>query len=123
MKALSTKQPWATLLITGTLDGKIKKGETRSRPTRHRGALLVVSSKKEDRAAMKRFGFDKGSLPLGQAIGVVDIWDCELMVKDDEKLALCPLYPGAWIWRCKDPRAIEPFAVKGRLGLYEVDYE
>ena len=123
MKALSVKQPWASLMITGTPDGRVKRGETRTWPTRHRGPLLIVSSKTEDKAAMERFGFEKGSLPLGQAIGIVDIWDCQRMVKDDEKLALCPLYSGAWIWRSKDPAEIKPFPVKGRLGIYEVECE
>ena len=82
-----------------------------------------MSSKTEDKAAMEHFGFEKGSLPLGQAIGIVDIWDCQRMVKDDEKLALCDLYPGAWIWRSKGPTEIKPFPVKGRLGIYEVECE
>lgn len=120
IKALSVAQPWATMLITGTPDGRIKKGETRTRRTNHRGPLLIVSTLKENKAAMAKFGFAPGSLPLGKAIGVIDVWDCEPMVKDDEKLALCPIYPRAYIWRTRNPLVFPHFLVKGNQGFYNV---
>jgi len=97
MKAVSVKQPWAHLLIFGLADGRIKKGETRTWPIKHRGPLLIVASKSEDKEAMDYFGFERGSLPLGQAVGVVEVHDCREMKTEDEEIALCPVYPGAYI--------------------------
>lgn len=44
------------------------------------------------------------------------------MEKLDERLALCKSYPGAYAWILSEIRKIEPFEVKGQLGIYEVNY-
>ena len=118
MKAISIKQPYASLI---SLDNK--RIETRSWPTKYRGDLLIVSSKQPDVAAMEHFGFEKKNLLFGQALCIAELVDCRPMTKDDEKAARCSLYDGAWAWVLDNIRPIEPFPVKGQLGLYEVDYE
>lgn len=106
MKAISVNQPWANLIVSGE-----KTIETRKWPTKHRGKLLIVSSRSPNIA------------PAGYAVAVVEVVDCRPMVPADEKAALCKVYPGAYSWVLKNIRRIEPFPVKGQLGLYEVDFQ
>jgi len=44
------------------------------------------------------------------------------MTVEDEKAACCPLYDEAWSWILDNLRPVEPFPVKGKLGIYEVEY-
>ena len=107
MKAISLKQPWASLVA----DGK-KTIETRKWPTKYRGDILIVSSKKPT---------DKGL--AGMALAIVEIVNCRPMTKDDETAACVEIYPKAWAWELKNIRKIKPFAVKGRLGIYDIEIE
>ncbi len=105
MKALSIKQPWADRIILGQ-----KTIETRYWPTKHRGKLLIVSSK----------------LPkaewAGCALGVVDLVDCRKMTPQDEAAAMCECLPGLYAWVFENVVAIAaPFPVRGRLRLYDVE--
>ncbi len=105
MKAISLKQPWANYVASGK-----KTIETRKWSTKHRGKLLIVSSKYPDRP------------PAGYALAVVELVDCRPMVKADEKAAMCKVYPKAYSWMLKNIRKIKPFPVKGQLSLYEVNF-
>ena len=104
MKAISIKQPWANLIASGQ-----KTIETRVWATQYRGQILLVSSKAPKIE------------PAGCAIAVANLVDCRIMTKADEVAAQCPIYANAFAWVLQDVRAIEPFPVKGQLGLYEVD--
>ena len=104
MKAISIKQPWANLIASGQ-----KTIETREWSTPYRGQILLVSSK-----------IPKIE-PAGCAVAVADLVDCRVMTKADEDAAKCSIYPNAFAWVLQNVRAIEPFHVKGQLGLYEVD--
>ena len=64
MKAVSIKQPWASLIAAG-----IKTLEIRPWPTEHRGKLVICSSR---RPVLEH-------LPLGQALCTVEVVDCRLM--------------------------------------------
>ncbi len=121
MKALSIKQPWAHLIVYG-LDGRYKTIETRNWQTHYRGELLIVSSLK---AVPRPWlpGLDADDMEFGKAIGIVELVDCRAMTRADETAAMCKIYPNAFSWVLANIRAIEPFAVKGQLRLYEVDYE
>ncbi|MBN1377837.1 MAG: ASCH domain-containing protein [Gammaproteobacteria bacterium] len=107
MKAISVKQPWASMIAGGE-----KTIETRTWPTKYRGRLLIVSSltpKIRD-------------LPAGMALCTANLVDCRKMTTDDEAAACCPVYDGAWAWVLENITPVDPFPVKGTLGLYEVDY-
>lgn len=106
MKALSVRQPWASMIAQGT-----KTIETRTWPTDYRGDLLIVSSKKPEIAG----------LPAGKALCVVQLVDCRPMTTHDESAARCQWYDGAWAWCIENVRPVEPFGVRGQLGIYEVD--
>jgi len=59
MKALSLKQPFAELIVSGK-----KTIELRNWNTKFRGKFLVHASKVPDKKAMRDFGFNE--LPLGK---------------------------------------------------------
>lgn len=103
MKALSVKQPWANMIAAGK-----KTIETRTWVTKYRGPLLIVSSR------------SPRIEPAGCAVAVADIVDCRPMTEADEAAAGCKVYPNAQAWVLSNIRTITPFAVRGRLGLYDV---
>ena len=147
MKALSVKQPFAEFIATGEKDI-----ELRTWRTDYRGPLLICASSKgeitlkkgapqEDREALER------EFPNGKAICVVDLADIVRYPsqEEDPKLAqdfamrvgekeFCEIfgeqfnpsffeYEG-FAWILKNPRRVEaPFPVKGKLHLFEVEYE
>lgn len=104
MKALSVKQPWANMIAAGE-----KTIETRTWSTDHRGDLLIVSSKSPNIA------------PAGCALAVVRLVDCRPMTERDQLEACCSVYPGAIAWILEDIRPVEPFPVRGRIGLFDVE--
>lgn len=97
MKAISIRQPWASLIANGT-----KTIETRTWSTDHRGPLLICASK-----------------PDGRALCVVDVVDCRPMKRADSKAACCEPYDGAFAWVLRNVKLLEPFPVKGQLRLFE----
>lgn len=102
MKALSVRQPWANLIADGS-----KTIEVRTRPTKYRGPLLIVSAKRPDIA------------PAGCALAVVNLADSRPMAEADEQAAMCRWRPNAWAWVLTDVRRIKPQPVRGQLGLFE----
>jgi hypothetical protein len=105
VRAISVKQPWAGLIASGR-----KTIETRTWATSHRGDILIVSCAKPE-------GADSGI-----ALCVARIVDCRPMTRDDERAACVGLYPGAWAWILENVRPIRRFPVKGRMGLYDVEF-
>ncbi len=123
MKAISIKQPWAWAIASG-----FKTIETRTWPTNYRGELLIVSSLKPDKEMMDWFIAQTGKhireqMEYGKAIATANLADCRLMTEADQDAALCDIYPHAFAWIFESVQPITPFAVKGRLGIYEVDFE
>lgn len=106
MKAISLKQPWASMIAR-----EEKTIETRTWPTKYRGDLLIVASK------YPKFP----GLPHGKAVCIVELVDCRPMTKADEQAARCEIFPRAFAWLLDNIRPIEPFDVRGQLGFYEVD--
>ena len=120
MKALSLREPYATLIRNGE-----KTLETRKWTTSYRGDLLICASKNVDRAAMWRLRslIDYEDIKPGKAVCIVTLDDCRPMTAHDEKDACCPLYDRANAWILTELRQIVPFPVKGHLGLFEVPFE
>ncbi len=117
MRALSVKQPWANWIADGS-----KTIETRTWSTRHRGPLLIVSSTKPDTAALLGEPAEKHG-PYGFAIATATLSDCRPMKRTDEISAICPWRAGIMAWVLTDIKAIKPFPVTGRMGLYDVEVE
>jgi len=107
-KALSVKQPWASMIASGS-----KMIETRKWPTKYRGELIIVASKKPA----------INNLPTGVTLCITEIVDCQPMTSADEELARCELYDGAYSWFLANTRPIKHIPVKGQLGIYTIDLE
>ena len=87
VKALTLHQPWASLLVAG-----IKRNETRSWATSHRGPLAIHAAKLSASDLLRRIGDDEyvrlgklchlmglgwiPGLPRGCIVGTVDVVDC-----------------------------------------------
>lgn len=105
MRAISIKEPWASLIKSGK-----KTIETRKWKTNYRGKLLLCCSKKP-------------VSPLsGMAFAVCDLVEVRPMTKGDECPARCEKYGGAYSWVLKNVKKIPLFPVKGMLGLFSVNY-
>ena len=117
MKALSLKQPFAELIVSGK-----KTIELRNWNTKFRGDFFIHASKNTDKEAMKRFGFT--NLPQGVIVGksklveVKKYLDEEKYQKDKRKhLANSNL--GNFGFVLKDSKRIEPILAKGKLNFWD----
>lgn len=116
MKAISIRQPWASLIIH---DGK--DIENRKWKTAYRGPLLIHASKWWSTVAVERI---LRSMPVstawrladlaalrGKIIGIVDLVDC---VTDSDSR----WFEGPVGLVLRNARPVEPYEVKGALGLF-----
>jgi hypothetical protein len=115
MKALSIRQPWAWLIVNG-----YKDIENRSWSTQYRGPLLVLSSKQPALTIPEtKEYFRSVRLPLpkvwelGGIVGIVDVVDCVTS------------HPSGWFsgpygFVLANARPLPFYALKGRLGLFDV---
>ena len=122
MKCLMVRQPWASQIANGS-----KTVEIRSWHYAHRGDLLIGASKNMAGQRMR----DGTLYPSGMAIAHVKLVDCvPFNANIHGKAAGCDRDTaqdcedsGDWAWILADARAIEPFAVKGQVKPFEVDYD
>lgn len=122
MKAITIKQPWASLIVAG-----LKDIENRSWKTNFRGRILIHAGKtREKQYGMPRELFANDNvysvltdkeLPQGAIIGSVEIVDC---VKNHPSLWA---EKGVWNWVLTNPVMFpEPIKdVKGKLSFWEYD--
>jgi DNA modification methylase len=71
-------QPYATQIIDGEIPFLL-----RSYPTKIRGEVLLLSSKKPDKMVHSQGIFDAVKYPLNSAIGVIEIADCTKIKRSD----------------------------------------
>lgn len=107
MKALSIRQPWASLIASGE-----KTIEVRTWKTAYRGPLIVCVSQSPRIA----------SLPTGVALVVVELIDSRPIVAADSIAACCDVDPSTeFAWVLSSPRVLsEPQPVKGKLGIFDL---
>ena len=117
MKALSVRQPYACAIAEG-----LKNIEFRSKPTSHRGELLICASK-----SAKGFKTDDGiMLPIGCMMAVVDVIDCRPMAEADKSEFGAPQnIDGWWAWvlNPNTGETVEPKNVNGSISFFNVDDE
>jgi hypothetical protein len=121
MKALTIKQPWATLIMHHGKDV-----ENRNWGSSFRGQVAITSSKTStdydyDSAMglMSMLGkpFPRCSdetIPRGFILGTVEVYDC---VKQSDS----PWFFGEYGFLLRDPRPLAvPIPIKGRLGFWDL---
>ncbi len=141
LRALTVKDPWATLIAIGA-----KQIETRSYRTRHRGLVALHSSKafsSEDqalcfqepvRSALERAGMrSPADLPRGAVIAVAEIVGCnqvpdgqgwEGSIPSEPERSFGFYSPGRWMWRLQGVHRLpEPVQCRGMLGLWQLPPE
>lgn len=119
VKALSLKQPWASLVVAG-----VKTLETRMWATSHRGALVVCASRAVDPRGPWGHPALQGrrDLPLGVALGVVEVVGCRAMMPGDEAAALCAWEPGRKVFELARPWAFaQPHHARGMLNVFALE--
>jgi hypothetical protein len=125
LKAISVKQPWTNLIVRG-----FKSIETRTWPTKYRGQIVICSSLQADKAALElyrphaeKFGAISPitAEPAGMALCIAELYDCQRMIEAHERAALCHVYPGAYSLFLRNIQVFEPFPVKGKLGIFEIE--
>ena len=120
IKAISLYQPHASavayrpehaeILAELGIDAR-KSIETRSSSTKHRGPVLICSTKNP---------VIKG-LPNGVAVSKANIVDCRPLTEADADDAQCRLILGYYGIVLSDIEAIEPFDVSGQQGFFQVE--
>lgn len=152
MKAITIKQPWATLIAVGE-----KKFETRSWPTRYRGQLAIHAGKKADKTAcmseeissvLAKHGYGSPEdLPTGAVIAVGELTACYqiqsfsegeqdvILAHNDEfvhlsaerdafEIRLGDFSEGRYAWEILGLNKLSlPTPCKGKLGLWSWVYE
>jgi hypothetical protein len=123
IKALSFRQPWATLVVEGR-----KTMDLRTWSTHYRGQLAIYASLEVEKDACKLHGVDVSTLTTGALIGVVELVDIVPLTKksyddnEEKHLAGRHFREGLYGWILTDPRPLEPpQVVKGRLNLFDVN--
>jgi hypothetical protein len=101
MIALSVKPKWAELIAS-----RRKTLEIRSRRTRHRGPLLICSTR-----------------PEGIARCIVNVVGCRPFAPQDAQAACVPWAPGLWAWELAEAQPTPPLRVRGQQGMFHVDLE
>lgn len=121
MKALTLKQPFAELVVSGK-----KKIELRKWNTHFRGKFLVHSSKIPDKNDMNKFNFD--NLPLGMIVGKANLTDVKKYKNDkefnkDKNKHLATKKWGKYGFILSNAERIKPIPAKGKLNFWEFKKE
>lgn len=141
MKAITIKQPWATLIALG-----LKSFETRSWVTKHRGPIAIHAGKSIDREAYEEFanvlkavGINSiNELPTGSVIAIADLVACHRVKNiehDEMNMPIANFECGSLIagdefeygfyeegrcaWQLRNVQAIDPIRAKGKLSIWE----
>ena len=115
MKAITIKQPFATLIAEG-----LKEYEFRTWKTKYRGDILIHAGKGVDKAAMKKFAYLNLNYPLGCFVAKAVITDC-VEVNDelrDEGTTEDTSWHG-YGFKIENVEKVDPVLANGKLGLWE----
>lgn len=140
MKALTIKQPWATLIALGE-----KKFETRSWQTKYRGPLAIHAGKTIDKEACEDYWIKETlakhgiksweELPTGVVIATTELIECHKIglgvgkvftttetgpVIDGLEYEFGFYEEGRYAWELSNLNVLlEPMSAKGQLSLWE----
>lgn len=121
MKALTIRQPWASLIISGH-----KLYEFRTWQTRYRGKILIHAGMGIDKSYLPYYENYNLEYTKGAIIGEADLADCILVDEsfNEELYKMNPLiygnnHIGIYAWKLENIiKYDEPIYVKGQLGLW-----
>lgn len=124
MKALTVKEPWASLIAYG-----YKEYEFRSWKTNYRGKILIHAGKTLKKDVSKKFEEYNLEYSKGEIIAIADLTDCILVDEkfNKELLNKNKLVYGRsnhtmkYAWKLENVKLINKIKVNGKLGLW--DYE
>lgn len=129
MKAITIKQPFASLIVEG-----LKEYEFRTWKTNYRGEILIHAGKNVDAEAMKRFENFPLEYPTGCIIAKATLTDC-VPVDDNFREELrgknAQVYWGTtehaewngYGFKLENIQTIAPISISGKLGLWEYKEE
>ena len=141
MKAITLKQPWATLIAL-----REKQFETRSWQTQYREPLAIHAGKTVDSAAYKEFAdilaehgvYSKQDLLTGVVVAKANLVDCHKVISDYDDHAIMHTglkisgneyrfgnyEDGRYAWELDAIQVLpEPVPAKGKLSLWEWNEE
>ena len=124
MKALTVKQPWATLISEG-----IKKYEFRSWKTNYRGKILIHAGAGIDKEKLKEFKKLNLEFPKKRIVAVAEIEDCLELTDElndkiikEKNIAYGNKKRTGYAWKLKNIKKINnPKEINGKLGLWNID--
>lgn len=121
MKALTIKEPWASLIINN-----YKTYEFRSWKTNYRGKILIHAGLSLEKNELKYFEDYNLNYQCGNIIGEATITDCILVTKEFNKKLLDinnkvykNNHENLYAWKLENIVKYEnPIPIKGKLGLW-----
>ncbi|MDD3187466.1 MAG: ASCH domain-containing protein [Bacilli bacterium] len=125
MKALTIKEPWASLIIMG-----YKKYEFRTWKTKYRGKILIHTSQNFEKGYVKTFEKYNLKLKSGYIIGEAVLTDCILVDKEmNDKLVKEDIFvygnsdhTGIYAWKLENVITYnQPTKAKGKLGIWNYE--
>lgn len=141
MKAITIKQPWATLIALGE-----KKFETRSWQTKYRGIIAIHAGKSIDKNAcndswikgvLKEHGITSyNDLPTGAFLATAELVECHKVIAtlgyvsvftngktiEGLEVAFGDYTEGRYAWELDNLKVLdEPIEAKGQLSLWNWD--
>ena len=135
MKAITIKQPWATLIALGE-----KQFETRSWQTKYRGPLAIHAGKSIDKDACRcepihstlaKHGYSENNLPVGVILATSILKDCYKVLPDsaflsngelisDNEIYFGDFSEGRYAWQLQSVEMLRrPIQAKGQLSIWE----
>ncbi|HZD66078.1 MAG TPA: ASCH domain-containing protein [Acidimicrobiales bacterium] len=114
MKALTVRQPWASLIMAGDKDV-----ENRSFATTHRGRLAIHAAARPDPEGLASHAHLLDSdYPLAAVLGTVVLVD--VVRGHHSEWAI----PDCWHWVLADPEPLaDPVPLDGQQGLWDLDLD
>ena len=126
MKALTIKQPFASLIANG-----YKEYEFRTWKSSYRGELYIHAGKGIDKEAMDRFKYLNLDYPQGVILAKCNMTDCLLVdsnLKETLKEKDPIVYKGAiksnkqeYAFKLENIEKINPIPAKGKLSFWNID--
>lgn len=132
VKALTIKQPYASLC----LEGKI---ETRTWQTHYRGVVLIhaAASKPSNKHIKEASGIEQSvrvaeavksctvnpDINRGKIIGIAELYDCHPMRPDHADQCFVAYNPGLWCHKFRNIQFLSPIKAKGLLNYWKPSQE